>query len=209
MLQFIALLLIMTLQLQAEGNRGNKLVEMSAQAVSYALSNKPKINQELKAELLKMREEDQSRRKAHLSDEVMEIDRMHNPRLKEIIQNYGWPGINLVGLTGTNAMWLLVQHQDEDVPFQKECLLLLKDAVERQDAAFREYAYLFDRVCLNENLPQIYGTQWIQKNGKQMLYPVEDFEHLNQRRFQAGLCSIEEYKQQFQAAFNLNDSDFE
>ncbi|MGH2612092.1 MAG: DUF6624 domain-containing protein, partial [Rhabdochlamydiaceae bacterium] len=193
---------------------GEKLVQMSARAAAQALTNKSQINQELKDELLKMEGEDQIRRMATLTDQstwgaLEEIDQKHNPRLKEIIRTYGWPGIELVGVEGAFAVWLLVQHQDLDVPFQKECLLLLKEAVDRQDAGFRDYAYLLDRVYKNENLSQVYGTQWIQKNGKTTLYPVEDFENLNQRRAQAGLCSIEEYRKQYQNALHLNDCDFE
>lgn len=165
-----------------------------------------------------MEEEDRTKRMVILTDQntwetVEEIDQKHNPstlctRLKEIIQTYGWLGIRQVGIEGASAMWILVQHQDLDIPFQKECLALLKEAVDQHDAALRDYAYLLDRVRRNEGLPQVYGTQWLYQDGKTILYPVQDFENLNQRRSLAGFCSIEEYRKHYQEALHLNDSDF-
>ncbi len=61
---------------------------------------------------------------------------------------------------------------------------------------------------MNENQPQIYDTQWVQEDGKFLLYSVEDREHLDQRRAEMGLNTIEEYKKQIQAAYQLSDEDF-
>ena len=61
---------------------------------------------------------------------------------------------------------------------------------------------------MNENQPQIYGTQWVQQDGKFLLYSVEDREHLDQRRSEKGLSTIEEYKKQIQAAYQLSNEDF-
>ncbi len=123
-------------------------------------STLPKLNTELKAEVLAMCAEDQSARLKiadykNISEEerkkISEIDAKHNLRLKKIISTYGWPGIHLVGVKGAMGIWLLVQHQDHDVEFQKRCLALLKEAVGKQDAQYHEYAYLLDRVRKNEN----------------------------------------------------------
>jgi hypothetical protein len=175
-------------------------------------------NPELAAELLAMREADQSIRTQvkdykNISQQkrqaIGHLDQKHNPRLKEILSTHGWPGIRLIGIQASHALWLLVQHQDQDLVFQKECLALLKGAVERQDAAYREYAYLLDRVRKNEHLPQVYGTQWKQNGDKWALYLCENMETLNQRRQAAGLNTIEEYKDQMKAAYRLTDADFE
>lgn len=170
----------------------------------------PNFNIELKTEILSMALEDQTARFEiadfkNVSEEeikhISEIAARHNLRLKEIISVYGWPGTQLVGLEGENSFWLLVQHQDHDLEFQKQCLALLKEAVEKQDAQLRHYAYLLDRVRKNENLPQVYGTQWDFKEGQISLYPVESPENLNQLRLEAGLNSIEEYQEQIQKIY--------
>lgn len=61
---------------------------------------------------------------------------------------------------------------------------------------------------MNENQPQIYGTQWVQQDGKFLLYSIEDEEHLDQRRAEVGLSTIAEYKKQIQVAYQLSDEDF-
>lgn len=54
----------------------------------------------------------------------------------------------------------------------------------------------------------IYGTQWIQHNGRFLLYSVEDIEHLDQRRSEMSLGTIEEYKKQIQIVYQLTNEDF-
>lgn len=176
----------------------------------------PKLNRELKAEILSMASEDQTARMQikdykDISEEerknLSEIEARHNLRLKEILSTYGWPGLNLVGLTGATSFWLLVQHQDNDVEFQKKCLELLGEAVKKEDDKLQHYAYLLDRIRKNEKLPQVYGTQWDFKEGKCLLYPVEAPENLNLRRLEAGLNSIEEYAEEIKKTYHLEDAD--
>ena len=179
-------------------------------------STPSKLNTELKAEILAMCAEDQSARLKisdykNISEEeqknLSEIEAKHNLQLKKIISAYGWPGIHLVGVKGAMGIWLLVQHQDHNLEFQKRCLALLKEAVGKQDAQYREYAYLLDRVRKNENVPQVYGTQWDFKDGKCLLYPVEEPENLNLRRLEAGFNSIEEYSEEMKKAYHLESTD--
>jgi hypothetical protein len=179
-------------------------------------STLPKLNIELKADILAMCAEDQSVRLKisdykNISEEeqknLSEVEAKHNLQLKKIISEYKWPGIHLVGIEGAMGIWLLVQHQDHDLAFQKQCLVLLKEAVEKQDAQYREYAYLLDRIRKNESLLQVYGTQWEFKDGKCLLFPVEVPENLNQRRLEAGLNSIEEYREEMKKAYHLEDVD--
>ena len=45
---------------------------------------------------------------------LADIDRKNTARMKEIIENKGWPGKSLVGGDGAHAAWLLVQHADRE-----------------------------------------------------------------------------------------------
>lgn len=171
----------------------------------------------LQRRLLEIQESDQRARNniadiknssENLWKAIQEVDIQNGKILKEIIKEHGWPGVSLVGLEGTSAMWLLVQHQDQAIDFQKECLELLKIAVQESEAPCWCLAYLTDRVNMNEGYPQIYGTQWIQENGMFVLYPVDDIKHLNKRRSEMGLESIEEYKERFKSMYQLTDEDF-
>lgn len=150
----------------------------------------------LQKELLEMQERDEAARtKAPLDwDEIGKIDAEHGKRLREIVKEHGWPGVSLVGFEGTSAMWLLVQHQDEATEFQKECLELLKNAVEAHESPMKNLAYLTDRVRMHEGIPQVYGTQWFLEEGACRMHPVEDEENLDKRRHEAGLCPLDEYR---------------
>lgn len=175
------------------------------------------IDQNLRNELLEMQNLDQKARVNLINctngsetswKAIHDIDSKNGLRLKEIINRYGWPGISLVGLDGSSAAWSLIQHQDQDLNFQKHSLVLLNKAVKEYEASPSSLAYLTDRVNMNENQPQIYGTQWIQRDGKYLLYSVEDAERLNERRSEMGLSTIEEYKNQIQQAYQLTVEDF-
>jgi hypothetical protein len=116
---------------------------------------------------------------------------------QEIVRN-GWPGIYKTGETGDNAAWLIVQHADNDTAFQKKCLFLLKKALLNNETNVHNVAYLEDRVRINTNRKQLYGTQFenVFKNGKTIdliLKPTEDLGCLNKRRANMNLPPVEEY----------------
>jgi hypothetical protein len=90
-------------------------------------------------------------------------------------------------------MWLLVQHCDRDIEFQKTCLHLLTEAVIAEDAPKRHLAYLTDRVLVNEGLPQLYGTQILFKDGQLIPYPIEQPGQLAERRAEMELEPFEDY----------------
>lgn len=121
------------------------------------------------------------------------IDKKNTARMKEIVKNYGWPGKTLVGKDGAFAAWLLVQHADLDLKFQKKALSLMEVAVQRGDAGKKEFAYLIDRVRVNSDKPQVFGTQFFRKDGKMIPRPIEDEKHLEKRRKEYGLPSFSEY----------------
>lgn len=165
----------------------------------------------LKLEILEMCEKDQELRyqwmdaigteaEAELLEKMSELDDMHLARLKEIISLYGWPGFALVGEEGSQAMWLLVQHTS-DLEFQKHCLALLEEAVAKRDADIINWAYLTDRVLMYEGKKQIYGTQLLFVNNTLTIYPIEDEEHVDERRLAIGMCPIEEYLELIQQIY--------
>jgi hypothetical protein len=177
------------------------LIFVCAVSVSFSLSA---YDIDLLDELTAMYEKDQAVRAEILYsnlnlEEVIRkmeaIDREHLPRLKEIIHQFGWPGFQLVGEEGAAKMWLLVQHCDEDVAFQKTCLHLLKDAVANANAPKNHLAYLMDRVLVNEGNPQLYGTQFQIVDGKAILAPIEDLDDLDKRRAEMGLEPFADYAQ--------------
>lgn len=158
----------------------------------------------LREELLAMVQEDQDVRMAwiakglktddkDMADKLRAVDTKHVARMKEIVAKVGWPGKSLVGLEASHGAWLLVQHADDDIEFQKLCLAKLEPLVKTGEVTPDTYAYLYDRIAVHEKRPQRYGTQFDQKLEPQ---PIEDEAHVDARRKEVGLPSMAEYKQQ-------------
>lgn len=147
------------------------------------------LNQELRKEILEMRDCDQDMLKGEYDNSVI---RKNTERVKGITEKYGWLGKSEIGVDGSNALWLLVQHSDHDVEFQKKVLELLQQAAEKGEASKRNLAYLIDRVRVNCGEMQLFGTQF--QRDKLEPQPMEDMEHLDQRRIEMGLESFEEYR---------------
>lgn len=122
-----------------------------------------------------------------------EVDLKNTKRVKEIVDRIGWPCISKVGKEASHNVWLLVQHADKDIVFQKYCLSLM-EALSDGEVDKRDIAYLRDRIRKNQNLPQIYGTQFIQNedSGKYEPMPIENIEKVEERRKQMGLDTLEE-----------------
>lgn len=120
-----------------------------------------------------------------------DIDIKNTCRMKEIVQEIGWPMISKVGSEAAFDAWLLVQHADHDVEFQEYCLGLMQAASDG-DVDRRNIAYLEDRIRVNQGRGQIYGTQFIQKDGMHMAQPIEDQENVDIRRAQMGMGPLTE-----------------
>lgn len=153
------------------------------------------IAEELKA----MYKEDQLMRHRYLNDPDNQkwddsIDHRNTERLKQIIEEIGWPSISKVGKAGSFHAWLLAQHADHDHKFQKKCLKLMKEEPENEiDKA--NIAFLEDRVAVSDGRPQIYGTQFYRNSDGQMEpRPILEPENIEQRRKSMGLKTFEEYQ---------------
>ena len=124
------------------------------------------------------------------------VDRKNTKKLKAIIKKYGWPGIGLIGRADSHLAWLIAQHADHDVEFQKTCLRLMKEKRTASDPA--EIAYLSDRVRVNLGKKQRYGTQFhLNRLGRLAPWPIEKRKELNKRRKQVGLEGFEKYRKDF------------
>lgn len=124
------------------------------------------------------------------------VDREHTKKMKKIIARYGWPTIPLVGRKAGRAAWLLVQHADHDLAFQKKCLKVMKNLYNRDpnSVAKEHLAYLTDRILVNERKKQLFGTQfYLDRHSKFRPRPIRDPRHLNERRKEYGLGSFKEY----------------
>ncbi len=162
------------------------------------------VDKRLQDRLLKLERIDQSirtppREKWVYSRKMSENDSKKeewlHAQIRNIVNEYGLPTISRVGKRGETAAWLLIQHCDTDVRFQKRCLNRAREAVKRKDFSPEHMAYLTDRVRVNLGMPQLYGTQFHRnKVGKLIPRPIEDKKGLDARRLAFGMATFEEYR---------------
>lgn len=118
--------------------------------------------------------------------------------IKKYFTDYGYPGIKENGEDASIKFWVITQHSDNDIAFQKKVLRAMKREYKNKNASPRDYAYLYDRVKKNENKPQLYGTQMVWDSlGVHSLYKLKSPENLNQRREKMGLEKIDDYVKGF------------
>jgi hypothetical protein len=128
------------------------------------------IDEPLRATLLQMARDDQEAIRISAADPSRELNalesmqaqrivRRNHELIRKIVNEHGWPGRSLVGDDGSSAAWLVVQHMDTDVEFQRKCLTLMEEAFRAGEVRPHDFAYLTDRVHTHEGKPQMYGTQ--------------------------------------------------
>lgn len=143
-------------------------------------------------ELIVMAKKDQRARKSHNIMEMQSVDKINSIRLKEIIDQYGWPDSRRFSKEASEAAWLILQHASHDLTFQKEGLELMKKT-KGGGVDLGHVAYLEDRVSLFENDFQIYGTQGYCVGRKFVLSPINNEENINIMRRNANLPPLEVY----------------
>jgi hypothetical protein len=169
------------------------------QALAHCRAARARMNFTLRQELLDLGKEDQQVRASYSGAETSpaviaamdRVDLKTRTRLGEIIKQTGWPLISTVGFDGANAAWLIAQHADRDLDFQKQALKLMRAAARRGQAAKENLAYLIDRVRVAEGKKQIYGSQNYYKDGHLVVQPVIDKKNLDRRRKRMGLPPID------------------
>jgi hypothetical protein len=122
------------------------------------------------------------------------IDSINLAFIKNVVHTYGYPGLSMVGKEGANAAFLLCQHADKDLDFQKKILANMQLLMQKNDVPADNYAYLTDRIMVGEKGVQLYGTQFKKRD---VLYPIVDSIHVDERRRKMGLSTLAEYKNGF------------
>ena len=158
--------------------------------------DRPAYDEALRDELLTMAGDDQAERRG----EAPIDDTARVARLREIVAEHGWPTYDLVGRDGADAAWLIAQHADLQPDFQAEALRLLADAVADGQGSPGNLAYLTDRVAVAERRPQTYGTQMrCTRRGPVPRTPIADRVGVDQRRLEAGLPTLADYRDEMRA----------
>ena len=168
-------------------------------------------NPQLKQELLKMVDEDQSIRKGVMSSpeeqrpaltkEMEAVDSRLTTRLKEIVAQNGWPTIALVGAKASQAAATMLIHSP-DHDWQTALLPELKALVAKDKIIGSDLALLADKISISRGELQVFGTQFERVEGKMVMLPVKDPEHLDERRCQYLLPPISVYRKMLGDAYH-------
>lgn len=148
-----------------------------------------------KRELLKRVRLDQKMRNLYLKSGILDesADKDNTEFMKYVVDKYGWPRISDVGQEVADGAWLLVQHADHDLEFQKKCLNLMQKLT-KNEVNYQNIAYLTDRILVAEGKDQLYGTQFYNNRNKLVPRKIKDRTNLNKRRKAMGLSTFEEYE---------------
>lgn len=127
--------------------------------------------------------------------EIQSVDSSNRSQAKIIIKQFGWPKISDIGKDGQNNLWLIVQHADDDVLFQKTALLAMEKLMPANELVLENYAFLYDRVQCNLNFRQLYGTQvnWLRNGEAASFKSITDESSVNERREGLGMLPMKVY----------------
>jgi len=134
---------------------------------------------------------------------INEKDSTNLITVKAILDRQGWLGADVIGDKGKKALFLVIQHAD--LATQETYLPMMKEAVKQGRADAFSLALLEDRVAIRNGKRQLYGSQ-IQRDAETNLYyvlPLEDPDHVDQRRASIGLEPLADYVREWQIKWDV------
>ena len=146
------------------------------------------------------------------SEEVKEHWKVINNRdsinlikVKKILDEHGWLGVDIVGDQGNRTLFLVIQHAD--IKTQEQYLPMMREAAKNGNAISSDLALLEDRVALRNGEKQIYGSQIgrDQTTGEYYVLPLIDPDNVDIRRAEVGLGLIKDYVSRWEIIWNVEE----
>lgn len=127
---------------------------------------------------------------------------------KALLDRWGWFDRRTWGNDADQDAWTLTQHADADLPFQKRVLGLLEPLIKSGGTSSSNFAYLYDRVAVNDHRLQRFGTQgYCTGPGVWAPRPIEDPAHVDERRKAVGLPPLADYIASFKGICHEDETD--
>lgn len=114
--------------------------------------------------------------------------------LGALLQEKGWPKRSQVGPEAAGAAFFVLQHSNASA--QEKHLPMFEKCCRDNEADWQQYALMFDRMRMNSNLPQRFGTHYNLDNrstNERILYPLEDESKVDEWRKEVGLEPLKDY----------------
>ncbi len=141
----------------------------------------------------KLYESDQAARQKEGFDpkRLADTDRVHTEQLQMIVKEHGVPTFAMVGPEAAGHFVIMIQHQS---PQMRDLVLpALRSDVDAGQADPESYALVYDLSQVDKGKKQRFGERLVCQSGKLHEAPIEDKEHVNQRRAEIGLMRVELY----------------
>ena len=157
------------------------------------------FDKKLQAELVKMAEKQRELLQQVVSaDQTKKSDRekLHKlyetdtVKLCQILKTNGWPTTAVVDRIGVAATFYILKN-GATFELQRDLVPVILAAVKKDPAQKPEFAGLFDRLRVSAGMKQVFGTQAVSMGGFLVLYPIEDEKHVDDRRAEFGLSTME------------------
>lgn len=126
---------------------------------------------------------------------LQEIKNANNLKeLESLISVKGWPERSQVGPEASSAAFYILQHSNADA--QEKYIGMFEKCCRKNEGDWHQYALMFDRMRMNKNQPQRYGTHTYmdpKAGSTRQLYPLEDDARVDEWRREIGLEPLKEY----------------
>lgn len=125
-------------------------------------------------------------------------------KVEKILKERGWPSKDIIGNRGNTTLFMVIQHSDLEV--QEKYLLMIREAVKKGNIRPGSLALLEDRIAIRKGNKQIYGSQIGRdaETGTFYIYPLQDPDHVDERRAEVGLGPLQDYVSRWDITWNLN-----
>jgi hypothetical protein len=125
---------------------------------------------------------------------VYGIEKENGARIGKLLDNNnGWIGKKTVGPDAARAVFIAIVHSHQTKLYEKHLPQLRKGFAKEKIGGYY-LAYLEDILTFQEKKHQRYGTLSVcNQKGNWYLRPIEDLLHINQKRADLGLGTIEDY----------------
>jgi hypothetical protein len=167
------------------------------EAVKSAADKRGPANPALRDQIEQLFKADQGVRQKDGYDfkKMEQLDREHAPILEGIFEKYGVPTYRMVGPHAAAGFATMIQHQSPE--FRKKILPGLKANVDAGEADPGSFATVFDRSQTDAGGKQRYGQNLTCDTEHQEMRtgPIEDSDHVDERRAAIGLMRLGLYAQ--------------
>jgi len=130
------------------------------------------------------------------AEEVRAVDEANRAFVRSLVEG-DWPTLSVHGEEASMHAWLLVQHADTDPELQQAALARLEALLADGEVAPKRVAYLHDRVMVNTEQPQRYGTQGRCDGALWSPRDLEDPDAVDALRAEVGLGPLGDYALRF------------